>query len=63
MDFVNEDGWSATGMLRFIERDGKNILQQLLYRAEGRRYAEWHDVPLVADDMSRTGRSAQGKRS
>ncbi len=48
---------SKTGDLRFVERDGKRILQQQVIIGEhdpdnrsGSVYHEWHDVPLVNDN-------------
>lgn len=61
MEFV-KDGWTPTGMLRFVERlvtvgpgpppIGRTvkILQQLWARVEGQRIAEWRDVAMEQED-------------
>lgn len=50
--------WEPTIPLRFVERDGQRILQQLWTRMGARSGLspaptgdwEWHDVPLQAED-------------
>lgn len=55
MEFM-KDGWTPTGMLRYLEKDGAKVLQQMWARMEGRRIAEWRDVPTESDDW------AEGRR-
>ena len=40
--------WICTGENRFIERDGKAVLQQRLYSDCGN--VKWEDVPVVKED-------------
>ena len=36
------------GMLRFVERDGKRILQQFQWSQKDHQF-EWFDIPLVKE--------------
>ena len=49
--YILEDAdgiWEVTPHLRFVKRDGKNILQQRVMK-EGSRESKWRDVPLVTE--------------
>ena len=43
-----QDGWAPTGMLRWLD---SGVLQQLWAKMEGRRIAEWRDVPTEDDSV------------
>jgi hypothetical protein len=46
--------WYAAAPLRFIEKNGQRILQQL-YLRDVPRTAQWRDVPLVDPEMDDAG--------
>jgi hypothetical protein len=46
---VGRDIYRATPGLRFIERDGKRILQQLWRGQLDDRNKVWQDVPLITE--------------
>lgn len=47
--------YDPTNHLRFIERDGKKILQQYWKERFGREVSdEWRDVPLETDESTKS---------